>query len=37
MDSIRRKFGVTALLRAVSFTDAGTALKRDKLVGGHLA
>ncbi|WP_205415029.1 DinB/UmuC family translesion DNA polymerase, partial [Serratia marcescens] len=27
MDSIRRKFGATALLRAVSFTDAGTALK----------
>ncbi|MFF2175845.1 UV damage repair protein UvrX [Lysinibacillus sp. NPDC058147] len=37
MDSIRRKFGATALLRAVSFTDAGTALKRNKLVGGHLA
>lgn len=37
MDSIRRKFGATALLRAVSFTNAGTALKRDKLVGGHLA
>lgn len=37
MDAIRTKYGSTALLRAVSYTDAGTALERDKLVGGHLA
>ncbi|MEB2279651.1 UV damage repair protein UvrX [Lysinibacillus xylanilyticus] len=37
VDAIRTKFGATSLLRAVSFTDAGTALKREKLVGGHLA
>ncbi|MFG3613338.1 Y-family DNA polymerase [Rummeliibacillus stabekisii] len=37
MDAIRNKFGPNALLRAVSYTDAGTAIKRNKLVGGHLA
>ncbi|WGT38099.1 hypothetical protein QH639_20085 [Lysinibacillus sp. 1 U-2021] len=37
MDAIRNKFGATALLRAVSFTGAGTAINRDRLVGGHLA
>lgn len=37
MDSIRRKYGSTALLRAVSYTDAGTAHQRDKLIGGHKA
>lgn len=37
MDAIRRRFGATSLLRAISYTNAGTALKRDKLVGGHLA
>ncbi|WP_342544812.1 UV damage repair protein UvrX [Lysinibacillus sp. FSL W7-1291] len=37
MDAIRNRFGATALLRAVSFTDAGTAISRDRLVGGHLA
>ena len=37
MDAIRNRFGATALLRAVSFTRAGTAIKRDRLVGGHLA
>ncbi len=36
MDAIRNKFGATALLRAVSFTDAGTTISRDRLVGGHL-
>ncbi|WP_197278986.1 hypothetical protein [Lysinibacillus sp. ZYM-1] len=35
VDAIRAKFGLTS--RAVSFTDAGTALKRENLVGGHLA
>ncbi|MEK5232219.1 UV damage repair protein UvrX [Lysinibacillus sp. FSL K6-0232] len=37
MDAIRRKFGATALLRAASYTDAGTAFKREQLLGGHLA
>lgn len=37
MDAIRNKFGATALLRAVSYTSAGTAIGRDRLVGGHLA
>lgn len=37
MDAIRNKFGSTAILRAVSFTGAGTAINRDRLVGGHLA
>ncbi|MDX1806602.1 MAG: UV damage repair protein UvrX [Paenisporosarcina sp.] len=35
MDSIRKKYGSTALLRAVSFTEAGTALQRANLIGGH--
>ncbi|WP_377888638.1 UV damage repair protein UvrX [Alkalihalobacillus sp. R86527] len=37
MDSIREKYGSDALLRAVSYTKAGTALHRSKLVGGHKA
>lgn len=35
MDSIRNRFGSAALLRAVSYTPAGTAVKRSKMVGGH--
>ncbi len=35
MDSIRNRFGSAALLRAVSYTSAGTAVKRSKMVGGH--
>lgn len=35
MDKIRDRFGSTALLRSISYTDAGTALHREKLVGGH--
>lgn len=35
MDNIRNRYGSAALLRAVSYTDAGTAVKRSKLVGGH--
>lgn len=35
MDQIRARHGSTALLRAVSYTSAGTALHRAKLVGGH--
>jgi DNA polymerase V len=35
MDEIRRKHGPVSLLRAVSYTKAGTALHRSKLIGGH--
>jgi DNA polymerase V len=35
VDSIRRRYGSGALLRAVSYTAAGTARHRAKLVGGH--
>jgi DNA polymerase V len=35
MDSIRNKYGSTAILRAISLTEAGTAIKRSALVGGH--
>lgn len=37
MDAIREKYGSTAILRAVSYTDAGTARHRSMLVGGHKA
>ncbi|WP_163969925.1 Y-family DNA polymerase [Oceanobacillus halotolerans] len=37
MDAVRDKYGKDALLRAVSYTPAGTALQRSKLVGGHYA
>lgn len=35
VDKIRQRFGSEALLRAVSYTPAGTAKHRAKLVGGH--
>lgn len=35
MDGIRNKYGSTAILRAISLTDAGTAIQRSELVGGH--
>lgn len=35
VDKIRTQFGSSALLRAVSYTKSGTALQRNKLVGGH--
>ena len=35
MDNIRDKYGSTAILRAVSLTEDGTAIGRSKLVGGH--
>jgi DNA polymerase V len=35
MDKLRLKYGHTAILRAVSYTDAGTAIERAKLIGGH--
>ncbi|KAA6446965.1 Y-family DNA polymerase [Bacillus swezeyi] len=37
MDGIRERYGSSALLRAVSYTNAGTARLRSKLVGGHQA
>lgn len=37
MDSIRAKYGSTAILRARSYTDAGVALERSKKIGGHRA
>lgn len=35
VDGIRNRFGSGALLRAVSYTEAGTTRHRAKLVGGH--
>ncbi|MEC1718347.1 Y-family DNA polymerase [Schinkia azotoformans] len=37
MDAIRKKHGPNAILRAVSYTKAGTSRHRNKLVGGHKA
>lgn len=37
MDGIRGKYGSDAILRAVSYTKAGTSRHRSKLVGGHKA
>ncbi|MCG7336235.1 UV damage repair protein UvrX [Sporosarcina sp. ACRSM] len=35
MDVLRNKYGSNAILRAVSYTEAGTAVERAKLIGGH--
>lgn len=35
VDAIRNRFGAASLLRAVSYTDMGTANQRAKLVAGH--
>jgi DNA polymerase V len=35
MDGIRYKYGRTSILRAISYTKAGTALERAGLTGGH--
>ncbi len=35
MDYLRSKHGSTAILRAVSYTEAGTAVARAQLLGGH--
>lgn len=35
VDRVRNKFGGSSLLRAASYTPAGTTLHRAKLVGGH--
>ncbi|WP_233713310.1 Y-family DNA polymerase [Lederbergia citri] len=37
VDHIRRRHGGVSLLRAISYTKAGTARKRAALVGGHKA
>ena len=37
MDTIRDRFGATAILRASSYTDAGITLDRSKKIGGHWA
>lgn len=37
MDSIRAKYGSTAILRACSYTNAGITLDRSKKIGGHWA
>lgn len=37
VDNIRRRYGSDALLRAVSYTEAGTARRRARLIGGHKA
>lgn len=36
VDALRDKYGSTAVLRAASYTAAGTARERAKLIGGHL-
>ncbi len=35
MDALRHKYGSNAILRAVSYTEAGMAVERAKLIGGH--
>lgn len=35
IDRLRRTYGPTAVLRATSYTEAGTAIHRSKLIGGH--
>lgn len=35
VDEVRAKYGATSLLRAVSYTEMGTARARDRLLGGH--
>lgn len=35
VDAIRARYGSTSLLRAVSYTNGGTAIARDGLLGGH--
>lgn len=35
MDALRSKYGATSVLRAVSYTEMGTAIARNRLLGGH--
>ncbi|WP_163579433.1 DNA polymerase IV [Gracilibacillus saliphilus] len=37
MDTIRAKYGSTAILRATSYTEAGITRERSKKIGGHYA
>lgn len=37
VDGIKERFGATSILRAVSYTKLGTAIARNRLIGGHLA
>lgn len=37
VDFLRNKYGKDAILRAISYTSAGTARKRSQLIGGHYA
>ncbi|RLL45144.1 DNA polymerase IV [Oceanobacillus piezotolerans] len=37
MDTIRDKYGSTAILRASSYTEAGVTIDRSKKIGGHYA
>lgn len=37
MDTIREKYGSTAILRATSYTKAGITRERSKKIGGHYA
>ena len=35
MDTIRDRFGITAILLASSYTDVGITLDRSQKIGGH--
>ncbi|WP_349535073.1 Y-family DNA polymerase [Leuconostoc citreum] len=35
IDDIRKKYGTTAIMRAMSYSDGATAINRANLVGGH--
>lgn len=35
MDTIRKRYGYSAIYRGISATQAGTAIARTKLIGGH--
>lgn len=35
IDEIRKKYGTTSIMRAMSYSDGGTAINRANLVGGH--
>ncbi|PPA71329.1 DNA polymerase thumb domain-containing protein [Jeotgalibacillus proteolyticus] len=35
MDAVRERYGSASLLRAVSYTEAGTSRRRATLIGGH--
>lgn len=37
IDQLKRRFGKNSVLRAVSYTDQGTAMKRNGLIAGHKA